>query len=46
MTEFSGFVLENSVDRGWRTFEHWLAKVLSGMIDGDVLGRRPRVRGR
>lgn len=37
MTEFSGFVLENSVDRGWRTFEHWLAKVLSGMIDGDVL---------
>ena len=37
MTEFSGFVLENSVDRGWRTFEHWLATVLSGMIDGDVL---------
>lgn len=37
MTEFSGFVLENSVDRGWRTFEHWLARVLSGMIDGDVL---------
>lgn len=37
MTEFSGFVLENSVDRGWRTFEQWLARVLSGMIDGDVL---------
>lgn len=37
MTEFSGFVLENSIDRGWETFERWLARVLAGMIDGDVL---------
>jgi hypothetical protein len=37
MTEFSGFVLENSIDRGWQTFERWLATVLSGLVDGDVL---------
>lgn len=37
MTDFSGFVLEHSVDRGWAQFEYWLADVLCQTIDGDVL---------
>jgi hypothetical protein len=37
MTDFSGFVLEHSVDRGWRQFEGWLSDVLSKLEDGDVL---------
>jgi hypothetical protein len=37
MTDFSGFVLERSVDRGWEQFEAWLADVIATMADGDVL---------
>lgn len=37
MTDFSGFVLERSVDRGWRQFEGWLRQVLTKSTDGDVL---------
>ena len=37
MTDFSGFVLERSVDRGWEQFEQWLAGVIADMADGDVL---------
>ena len=37
MTDFSGFVLEHSVDRGWQQFEAWLGDVLSKLEDGDVL---------
>jgi hypothetical protein len=37
MTDFSGFVLERSVDRAWEQFESWLADVLANIADGDVL---------
>ena len=37
MTDFSGFVLERSVDRAWEQFEAWLADVLATLADGDVL---------
>jgi hypothetical protein len=37
MTDFSGFVLERSVDRAWEQFEAWLADVLARLADGDVL---------
>jgi hypothetical protein len=37
MTDFSGFVLERSVDRAWEQFEAWLADVLATVADGDVL---------
>jgi hypothetical protein len=37
MTDFSGFVLEDSVDRGWAHFEEWLADAVASMADGDVL---------
>jgi hypothetical protein len=37
MTDYSGFVLEHSVDRGWHQFEAWLGDVLSKLEDGDVL---------
>src|SRR5580765_4409251 len=37
MTDFSGFVLEHSVDRGWHQFEAWLTDVLGKVEDGDVL---------
>jgi hypothetical protein len=37
MTDFSGFVLEDSVDRGWAQFEEWLADAVAALADGDVL---------
>jgi hypothetical protein len=37
MTDFSGFVMERSVDRGWEQFEAWLADALVTVADGDVL---------
>jgi len=36
MTDFSGFVLERSVDRGWERFEQWLTGVIADLADGDV----------
>jgi hypothetical protein len=37
MTDFSGFALERSVDRGWEQFEEWLTAAIADMADGDVL---------
>jgi hypothetical protein len=37
MTDFSGFVLEHTVDRGWEQFERWLRGVLARAHDGDVI---------
>jgi hypothetical protein len=37
MTDFSGFVLEHTVDRGWQQFQEWLREALHTMVDGDVL---------
>jgi hypothetical protein len=37
MTDFSGFALERSVDRGWEQFEAWLADAIAALGDGDVL---------
>jgi hypothetical protein len=50
MTDFSGFDLERTVDRGWHQFETWLRAALDTMKDGDVIvvsresGSRERVR--
>lgn len=44
MTGFSGFVLEQSIDRGWHQFEEWLGAALALAEDGDslVLETEPR----
>jgi hypothetical protein len=37
MTDFSGFVLEDSVERGWDRFLDWLSDVVANMSDDDVI---------
>jgi hypothetical protein len=37
MTDFSGFALERSVDRGWEQFELCLADAIAQLEEGDVL---------